>query len=118
METFHIGQMIEKRRKEIGMSKVEFARKLGTSRQNGFMITQRKSIQTELLQRIGAVLGYDFFSLFTNAPAQITAGYEGKIKKSEEQLSEKDRQIQLLEKDKAELLNENTVIKKLLLENK
>ena len=117
MQTLPIGQLIEQRRKAIGMSKVEFARKLGMSRQNGFMLTRRQSIQTEMLQRISSVLSYDFFALFTDASSKVAAEYDVKIQLLNQQILDKEQLILHLQKEKEEMLNENTVIKKLLLKN-
>ena len=118
MQTLPIGQLIEQRRKAIGMSKVEFARKLGMSRQNGFMLTRRQSIQTEMLQRISSVLSYDFFALFTDASSKVAAEYDVKIQLLNQQILDKEQLILHLQKEKEEMLNENTVIKKLLLEKR
>lgn len=57
----HIGQMIRKRIKEVGMTKSEFSRRIDTSPQNVYGIFKRESCDTLLLQKIGKVLNYDFF---------------------------------------------------------
>ncbi len=112
----HIGQEIEKRRAEIGMSKVTFSAKLGLSRQSGFAITQRTSINTALLQRIGQALDFDFFLCYTNAHRVMAAGYEEKLSQSQKQIQDKEQQLLQLKKEKEQLLQENQVMKKLLLE--
>lgn len=60
----HIGQLIEKRRKELSITKVELAKRVGTTRQNIMMITYNKSIQVEMLQKFCEAMNYDFFQHF------------------------------------------------------
>ncbi len=58
---FHIGKLIDKQLKLVGMTKSEFARRIQTAPQNIHIILKKSSIDTELLQRISKILGYDFF---------------------------------------------------------
>lgn len=64
----HIGKEIEKRIGELKLTKTEFAKKFGTSKQNLNRILEKESIETSLLQRFGEALDYDFFALFTESP--------------------------------------------------
>lgn len=61
MKNIHLGSLIAKRLKEIGMPKAEFGRRLNTSRQNVGSLLKRESFDTAFLATIGEVLEYDFF---------------------------------------------------------
>lgn len=56
----HIGELIDARIKECGMSYAEFARQLCVERTTVYNIVRSKSIDTERLIRISNILGYDF----------------------------------------------------------
>lgn len=60
IENLHIGKMIAERLEEVGMRKAEFARRIHTSRQNINTLLNRKSLDVDLLLRIGEVLKFDF----------------------------------------------------------
>ncbi len=64
--TVNIGVEIKAVLHTKGMSISEFARRIGTSRENAYSIFNRTSIDTELLLKICRVLEYDFFSLYKN----------------------------------------------------
>ena len=57
----HLGELIEATLKEMGMSKAEFGRRIRTSRQNVSLILKKKTLDSELIWRIGKVFGEDFF---------------------------------------------------------
>lgn len=57
----HLGEFIESLLKEKGMSKAEFGRRIRTSRQNVSLILKKKTLDSDLIWRIGKVLGQDFF---------------------------------------------------------
>jgi len=59
-----IGKIIENVFNDSGLSVSELARKIQTTRQNMYGIFKRKSIDTELLTRLGIALNYDFFPHF------------------------------------------------------
>ncbi|MBI3509315.1 MAG: helix-turn-helix transcriptional regulator [Bacteroidetes bacterium] len=64
----HIGKLVRQHLEEVGMTKSEFARRIGTSPQNIYGIFKRKSCDTELLREISRVLNFDFFQYYsTNA---------------------------------------------------
>lgn len=67
----HLGQLIEDRLIERGMSRSEFARGIYCSKGNVTKLLQRHSINTMQLARIGEVLEYDFFGHLTSSPAPI-----------------------------------------------
>lgn len=59
-----IGELIDKRRNELGLSIRDFADKIHVSVGNAYDILKRESIDLALLQRISAALNYDFFKLY------------------------------------------------------
>jgi hypothetical protein len=68
----HIGKEIESRYKESGIKLSEFARRLNTSPRNVYAIFERADIKTDLLQKIGEVLRFNFFSLYTQLPNPLS----------------------------------------------
>jgi len=61
----HLGQAIEQRLNELGMTKAEFGRRINTTRQNVALILKKPSLDTELLWRIGIALKKDFFAVLS-----------------------------------------------------
>lgn len=61
----NIGELIDKRRKELGLSIRDFAAKISVSPGNAYDILKRESIDVVMLQRVGSALDYDFFKHFT-----------------------------------------------------
>jgi|JI10StandDraft_1071094.scaffolds.fasta_scaffold1574758_1 transcriptional regulator with XRE-family HTH domain len=61
----HVGNLIERRLEEMGMTKAEFGRRINTSRQNVNSLLRKKSLDTSILQRICDALKYDFFKHFS-----------------------------------------------------
>lgn len=57
----HIGNLIQERLAQRGMSKSEFARRIGKARQNINDILRRQSLDTEVLYQASIALQYDFF---------------------------------------------------------
>lgn len=60
----HIGQLIKAKAKELNVGTTELARRLKVTKQNVYGIFNRESIDTELLDKIGRILDYDFFQHF------------------------------------------------------
>ena len=60
----HLGLAIEQRINELGMTKSEFGRKIGTSKQNVTSILRKRSMDTDYLRKYGEVLNFNFFTLF------------------------------------------------------
>nr|WP_044532217.1 hypothetical protein [Bacteroides intestinalis] len=58
----HIGQLIKQKIEEQNRTVVWFADQLSCSRTNIYKIYEKASIDTGLLQRISAILHYDFFT--------------------------------------------------------
>lgn len=68
----HIGNLIQQKMKEKGVSNVELSARLKMVRQNSHSILRRSSMQTGLLQKIGHALNYDFFPhLCAHGPEQM-----------------------------------------------
>lgn len=109
MEAIHIGQLIEKRIKELHISKTQLASRIGTSRQNIWMIATRKSIQVDLLVQLCYALNYDFFQhyalknndmikqemqLLIDKKEEEKKPLQDEIAKLKEQLNDKQKQIE------------------------
>ena len=61
----HIGQLIKQQMDEQGKTVSWLARELAYCRTNIYKIYDKKSIDTDLLLRICALLNYDFFSIYS-----------------------------------------------------
>ncbi|MDQ3111475.1 MAG: helix-turn-helix domain-containing protein [Bacteroidota bacterium] len=57
----HIGKLISKKIKEIGMSKSELSRRISVTPQSTHYILAKSSIDTDVLLKISRALDYDFF---------------------------------------------------------
>ena len=68
MGTIHLGQEIEKRLIDVGMTKAEFARRIGTTRQHVNGLLKRSSYDCDYLAKISTVLDFDFFRLLLTKP--------------------------------------------------
>lgn len=62
----HIGQLIKQKMEEEGKTVSWRARNLSYCRTNVYKIYDKKSIDTDLLMRISALLEYNFFLDYTN----------------------------------------------------
>lgn len=69
----HVGEAIEKRRNELGLSKSELGRKIGVSQQHVNRILERETMETKRLIKISEALDYNFFTLFCPVQHQISA---------------------------------------------
>lgn len=116
MKDIHIGNENDRRLAHLRMTKTEFGRKIGVKQQNVHRILESKSIDTEKLQVISDVLGFNFFSLYVDdtSPMTIAAGDSAvaainsdvksidvnvlreRLKNMELVLAEKERMIQYL----------------------
>lgn len=73
LKNIHVGEAIEKRRKELKMSKTEFGRRIGVQQQHVNRILERDTMETAKLVRVSEVLDYNFFSLFCPLKHQVSA---------------------------------------------
>ncbi len=62
----HVGKKIKDELYKQGVSVSIFAKKINRSRNVVYDIFERESIDTELLYKIGKILSYDFFSLYSS----------------------------------------------------
>ena len=69
----HVGEAIDRRRNELGLSKSEFARRIGVPQQHVNRILERETMETKRLVRVCEVLDFNFFSLFCPVQHQISA---------------------------------------------
>lgn len=69
----HVGEAIEKRRNELGLSKSELGRKIGVPQQHVNRILERDTMETKRLIRVCEALDFNFFSLFCSLPNQVYA---------------------------------------------
>lgn len=76
----HIGKEIEQRYRESGIKLSEFAKRLNTSPRNVYAIFERSDIKTDLLQKVGEILHFNFFALYNNSAEvkEPEAHYEAK----------------------------------------
>ena len=69
----HIGQAIDKRRNELGLSKSELGRRIGVPQQHINRILERETMETSKLVKVSQALDYNFFALFCSMSLQISA---------------------------------------------
>lgn len=60
----HVGQAIDKRRNELGLSKSELGRKIGVPQQHINRILERETMETSRLIKVSEALDFNFFSPF------------------------------------------------------
>lgn len=125
IEKVDIGESIEQKLNELGISKSEFGRKIGIPQQNVNRILSKSSIDTDKLVAISEALDFNFFDCFrtkeeqgaatadnggvavagngtahhitTNASADVAVLQE-RIKSLEALLAEKERLIKVYER--------------------
>lgn len=73
IKNVHIGEAIEKRRYELGLSKSELGRKIGVPQQHVNRILERETMETKRLIKVSEALGFNFFTLFCPVQHQISA---------------------------------------------
>ena len=61
----HIGKLIREKVKEQNKTSVWLAQQMSYSRTNIYKLYDKKSIDTDVLFRISAILDFDFFSLYS-----------------------------------------------------
>jgi hypothetical protein len=84
----HVGKAINRRFKELGISKAEFGRRINKTPQNIADIFERESVDTQLLADISDALKFNFFTLFVKDSDKKQLG----------KIDEQNKQIFLLEK--------------------
>jgi cell shape-determining protein MreC len=117
----HIGKKIKEEFYRQGHSVSLFAQKINRSRNVIYNIFERESIDTAMLNKIGLILRFDFFALYSEqkeykkeniAPAHV--------KEQKVAYTTMSDQLKLLERENEALRDENIHLKKLvaLLEEK
>ena len=108
----NIGKIIEKHVKaKEGLSVAQFAKLIEKDRSTTYDIFTRQSIDTELLDKIGRVLSYDFFQELLNPETVQKIILENSIsnkiyvelslsEKDIEDLGIKDKIVQIIKKEK------------------
>ncbi|MBN2777597.1 MAG: hypothetical protein JXR36_08135 [Bacteroidales bacterium] len=61
----HIGKLIQDVVKQKNVKPIDFANRLGKTRQNVYDLYSRDSVDVKLLLEVSKALNYDFVSLFT-----------------------------------------------------
>lgn len=74
-EKIFIGELIDRRRNDLGLSIRDFAEKIHVSVANAYDVLKRESIDTALLQRISEALDYDFFKHYINENNSVNEEY-------------------------------------------
>ena len=67
----HIGLKIKEVLEQRGITKVNFAKQIYTTKQNVYDIFERESIDTALLLKISKILQYDFFRHYIQSDLQV-----------------------------------------------
>lgn len=73
IKSVHVGEAIEKRRNELGLSKSELGRKIGVPQQHVNRILERETMETKRLIKVSEALDFNFFTLFCPVQHQISA---------------------------------------------
>ncbi|MEO6883518.1 MAG: hypothetical protein ABI199_05795 [Bacteroidia bacterium] len=62
--TVNIGKIVEEQFEKSGFSVTEFGKRIHTTRENVYNIFRRKSMDSDLLQKISETLNHDFFQYY------------------------------------------------------
>jgi len=111
MKHIHIGTLIENRRKELGVSKVEVAKRMKTSRQNIALIVQRKSIQCDQLQRFCVALNHDFFQYYNGISSEEHRQTATQLSQTRNELAQAQKTIATQQEEADRLHKENKALK-------
>jgi transcriptional regulator with XRE-family HTH domain len=110
--SIHIGNIIKKYLVEKGINKSELARRINTTPQNVYGIIKRKSIDTDLLQKISIELGFNFFIYFIPEISKGTLVLEEESGEYKVKSSPKKQEVESLKKEVEYLKEINTLLKK------
>ena len=73
IKNVHVGEAIDRRRNELGLSKSELGRRIGVPQQHINRILERETMETNRLFKVSEALGFNLFSLFCPVQHQISA---------------------------------------------
>lgn len=115
LSNVHLGQLVETRMKEIGMSGSELARRLGTSRSNMTSLLGRDDLYVKQLYNLGAALEADFFGILqklVSMDVKLSNHLDGwDISKLSEDLEKTQQELTILQ-EKVEFLQEINQLQK------
>lgn len=92
--SIHIGEKIREKARELRIGPTELSRSINTSIQNIYGIFKRKSIDTELLERISEAMNFDFFSYYSATPEVPLNGNNFNEKKAKRSTGEIIKELQ------------------------
>lgn len=72
LKQVHIGQAIDVRRKELGLTKTEFGKRIDVPQQHVNRILERETIETSRLVKISNALDFNFFALYCQIKPSIS----------------------------------------------
>lgn len=72
LKQVHIGQAIDVRRKELGITKTEFGKRIDVPQQHINRILERETIETSRLIKISEALDFNFFTLYCQTKPSIS----------------------------------------------
>jgi transcriptional regulator with XRE-family HTH domain len=110
----HIGKKIKEEIKQKGISVSVFAKKINRSRNVVYDIFERESIDTELLSKIGKVLGFDFFNLYSAQKDYQHLSKTNIVNEQQNAYVKQQDDIKLLKQQNEILLNEVAYLKKII----
>jgi len=106
--TIHIGNLINELLEKQRKSKRELGDKIGMSASQAVYLTTRKSIDVQMLWKVGVALKYNFFKHF---PVEDGTGGEGN--EGKEKISELEKQLESALRDLAMQKQENAYLKEI-----
>ena len=118
IKNVHIGQEISNRIHLLGLSRMEFARRIGIYSQHVKTLLSKTSISTDQLAKISEALDFNFFTLYTDIESEnngclsVVTDYDSakdecnlaKLKISNEILAEKITMLQNIIEDKNKVI--------------
>jgi transcriptional regulator with XRE-family HTH domain len=110
----HVGKKIKEELYKQGISVSVFAKKINRSRNVVYDIFERESIDTELLGKIGKVLGFDFFNLYSSQKEYQHLSKNNTFNENQNSYSKQQEEIKLLKQQNETLLNEVAYLKKII----
>ncbi len=111
----HIGEKIKSRVYELGMSRLQFAKRINKSRNVVYDIFKRESIDTKLLTQISQVLDYNFFHYYYESLSELSYPKEQALSRAadtdlEYRLKEVSQQLEQVKENNDLLKRLNSVL--------
>lgn len=112
----HIGRRIREELYRQRMPVNAFAKKISRSRNVVYDIFERESVDTELLNKIGKVLGCDFFSIYSSQKEYSQTGFRTFSVNEQEPggYISKENELAALQQQNQALRNEIAYLKKII----